>query len=378
MDHVRELQGRLFAIAVVFLLISAAVYPFFDKVVNFLVAPLGKDHQLVYLTPGGAFGFIIQVCMYIGLIGSLPVIMYHLYRFLMPAVKAVNLRRVLMFTVTSFLLAIVGILFAYYVSLPAALYFLTSFNLYHINPMLTIDSYFSFIMAYVLAGALLFQLPVIMMIVDSIKPLTPKKMMNYQRHIIVGSFVIAAIISPTPDALNQALLASPMVVMYQLGVLAIWIKHRRSVKKQRRISRSQGMITEAELRQQVRAQKLLTSLPVQTATAAPIVTAPDTSKLLAQKRSVEIKTVATRPPAAQGPSQAHSAPAQATSPQRRRSGSLDGFVVSAATPLGTPRGRDLTRPQQLSTGTRPMLSRSMPVARSSRVRTLDGFMVPSR
>ena len=71
MDHVRELQGRLFAIAVVFLLISAAVYPFFDKVVNFLVAPLGKDHQLVYLTPGGAFGFIIQVCMYIGLIGLL-------------------------------------------------------------------------------------------------------------------------------------------------------------------------------------------------------------------------------------------------------------------------------------------------------------------
>ena len=145
------------------------------------------------------------------------------------------------YTVASLVLAIVGIVFAYIVSLPAALYFLTSFDLYHINPMLTIDSYFSFVMTYLLAGAILFQLPLVMLIIDSASPLTPKKLMSYQRQMIVGSFIVAAIVSPTPDALNQTLLASPIVVMYQLGIIMIWLKNR---KKNRRAVASEKTIYE--------------------------------------------------------------------------------------------------------------------------------------
>lgn len=230
MDHVKELQGRLFIVAVAFILVAGAAYPFFDKIVNFLLAPLGKNHELVYLTPGGAFGFIIQVCMYVGFVGALPVMTYHLYKFLLPAVRRESGRRVLLYTVVSFILALVGIAFAYFVSLPAALYFLTGFDLYHISPMLTIDSYFGFVMAYMVAGALLFQLPLVMIVIDSVKPQSPKGLMKYQKHIIVGSFAVAAIISPTPDALNQLLLASPMVVMYQVGIIAVWLIHRKDNK----------------------------------------------------------------------------------------------------------------------------------------------------
>lgn len=227
MDHVRELQGRLFAVVIVFVVVSAAAYPFFDKIVNFILAPLGSDHELVYLTPGGAFSFIIQACMYVGLIGALPAIVYNVYRFIMPAMNNNTLNRALVFTVASLLLAIGGMLFAYYVSLPAALYFLTSFDLYHINPMLTIDSYFSFVMTYMLAGALLFQIPLIMLMINGATPLKPKKLMHYQDKIILGSFIVAAIISPTPDALNQALLASPMIVMYQAGIILVWLRNRK-------------------------------------------------------------------------------------------------------------------------------------------------------
>lgn len=234
MDHVRELQGRLFVIAVVFLVGAAAAYPFFDKIVDLIVSPLGKEHELVYLTPGGAFSFIIQVCLYVGAIAALPMLIYQLYRFIMPAVKRVTMHRAIGFTLASFFLAIVGIVFAYVVSLPAALYFLTSFDLYHINPMLTIDSYFSFVMTYILAGAILFQLPLVMIMIDSIRPQPPKRLMKFQQHIIVGSFIVAAIISPTPDALNQTLLASPMVVMYQLGILVIAWRHRLAKKHKKR------------------------------------------------------------------------------------------------------------------------------------------------
>ncbi len=230
MDHVRELQGRLFAVGAVFIVLSAAAYPFFDKIVSFLVAPLGNDHQLVYLTPAGAFSFIIQACMYVGFIGALPAIIYNVYRFVMPVMKERTIKRALLFTVSSLLLVVAGMVFSYCVSLPAALYFLTSFNLYHINPMLTIDSYFSFVMTYMLAGALLFQIPLIMLIINGATPLKPKGLMKYQDKIILGSFIVAAIISPTPDALNQTLLASPIIVMYQVGIILVWLKNRQKNK----------------------------------------------------------------------------------------------------------------------------------------------------
>ncbi len=227
MDHLKELQGRLFSTVLIFLLIAAAAYPFFGVVTEFLMAPLKQGQDLVYLTPGGAFSFIIKVCAYIGLVGVLPVLIFHAYRFFMPAVRQVQLRTVLGYTVASIVLAVAGLLFAYYVSLPAALQFLTGFDLNHINPMLTIDSYFSFIMTYMLAGALLFQLPLIMLIINTIKPLTPSKLMKAQGKIILGSFIVAAAISPTPDAVNQTILASPMVVMYQFGIVMIAIKNRK-------------------------------------------------------------------------------------------------------------------------------------------------------
>lgn len=226
MDHIRELQSRLFYIAIVFLIMSGTAYPFFKQIAHFIVAPLGKQ-ELVYLTPGGAFSFIIQVCLYVGFVASLPVIIYHLYQFLSPVMPHVRQRRLIQFTVASFTLAISGVAFAYYVSLPAALYFLTNFNIADINPMLTIDSYFSFAMAYLIAGAILFQLPLILMIIDGISPLTPRKLMGYQRHVILGSVIIAAIISPTPDMLNQLLLAAPLVVMYQLGIVLIALQHKK-------------------------------------------------------------------------------------------------------------------------------------------------------
>lgn len=232
MDHVRELQGRLVVVALAFLLAAAAAYPFFDKILSLIIAPLGPDKQLVYLTPGGAFSFIIQVCIYSGIVGALPVLIFHTYRFLIPAVKAVTMRRAIFLTLCSLFLAIAGIIFAYVIILPAALYFLTNFDLNHINPMLTVDSYFSFVMTYILAGALLFQLPLVMVIINTIKPLTPKKLMKAQGHIILGSFIVAAIISPTPDALNQTLLASPVIVMYQLSIMVIWAINHRKRKKQ--------------------------------------------------------------------------------------------------------------------------------------------------
>lgn len=231
MDHIRELQWRLAIVALAFLATGAVVYPFFDKIVALLLKPLGNNLSLVYLTPGGAFNFAVQVCIYAAMIGALPVALYHIYRFVMPAVEKTTLRGVLGYFLSSLLLAAVGVAFSYFLALPAAIQFLTSFDLKNISPMLTVESYLSFVMTYLLAGALLFQLPLFMTIINRIKPMTPRMLMSGQRHVILWSVVFAAVISPTPDAVNQLLLAAPMIVMYQVGIVIILLKNRKRADK---------------------------------------------------------------------------------------------------------------------------------------------------
>lgn len=226
LDHFQELKGRLFWVAVYFVVFSAAAYPFFDTIVKLIVSPLGHE-RLYYTTPAGGLSFIIKVCMYVGLIAVLPVVVYHLYKFISPVMQRRNARVVLGYTLTSIALAFLGVIFVYFISLPAALHFLTSIDFGQISPLLTIDAYISFVMAYLVAGVLLFQLPLFMLISNAISPLSPKKLFGSQRYVIVGAFVIAAIISPTPDVVNQTLLAAPMILMYQLGIVVVWLRQRR-------------------------------------------------------------------------------------------------------------------------------------------------------
>jgi hypothetical protein len=151
--------------------------------------------------------------------------------------KRAKYRTVVGYTVASVLLAGVGVAFAYVVSLPAALHFLTNISVENVSAMLTIDSYLSFVIAYLLAGATLFQLPLLLLIIDGVTPLPPKKLMGFQRHMIIGSFVFAAIVSPTPDVINQTILALPVVVMYQIGIILIAWRH---LSLRRKVSRAAG------------------------------------------------------------------------------------------------------------------------------------------
>lgn len=348
MDHVRELQWRLAVVALAFLVTAAAVYPFFDKIVALLLKPLGGDLSLVYLTPGGAFNFAIQVCIYAAAIGTLPVALYHSYRFVMPAIERTTFKSVLGYSFSSLLLAASGVAFSYTLALPAAIHFLTSFNLKNISPMLTIDSYLSFVMTYILAGALLFQLPLIMVIINRIKPLTPPTLMAGQRHIILGSVIFAAVISPTPDAVNQLLLAAPIIVMYQLGIVVVMLKNRRRklnvVKGDESVestTRSYASSDNSSYSQQVPVERPTTVNSPQPA-AAPM-------------SPVKIEpSVKSRPVVKKSP--------QHTTAMRR---SVDGFTAAK-------------RSQPSPVYARPkVVLRSNQASRSS-LRSVDGFLIPSR
>lgn len=140
-------------------------------------------------------------------------------------------KSIVLYCVASFFLAIGGACFAYFGSLPAALHFLTSFDIQNVSAMLTVDSYLAFVVTYVLGFAVLFQIPLILMIINTIKPIPPKKLLSSERFVILVAFIVAAVISPTPDITNQAILAIPIILMYQIGVLCVWVQSRSLKRK---------------------------------------------------------------------------------------------------------------------------------------------------
>lgn len=228
-DHIDELRSRLFKIAFVFVAGAGLAYNFRSILFEVLQNPLGQE--LYYTTPAGGFTVALKLSLVFGALCAIPFTMYHLIRYVEPIFKkAFTARKIFAFIAWSLALAELGVFFAYFVSLPAALNFLNSFTEQNITYLITVEEYLSFVAIYLLGFAILFQLPLLMIITNTIKPQDPKELMKAQKYVIVGSFIVAALITPTPDPFNQTIMAAPLIVMYQLSVGAIWFINRRPKK----------------------------------------------------------------------------------------------------------------------------------------------------
>lgn len=234
LEHIYELRKRLFIVALVLVAGTLLGYSLHDWLVHFLVAPLGGQ-KLVYLTPGGGFDFIFKVSLYLGAAFAIPVLIYQLYRYLIPLMRGRHSRQMTsLVIILSLLLALGGMAFGYFVGLPSALKFLTSFGGDYIQASLTASSYLNFVMAYTLGMALLFQLPLVLMFINTINgPFKPSQLFATQKYVLLGVFILAAVITPTPDIANQTIVAGPVLGVYQLGVgLVLWQNRNRATSPQ--------------------------------------------------------------------------------------------------------------------------------------------------
>jgi len=232
-DHIKELRTRMLFVAIVFVIMSSVAYSYRDPLIHFLLQPLGGE-KLVYLNPGGGFSFIFSVTMYVGVAFAVPILIYNLYRFVKPALPKTAQRGSALVLLASFLLLIAGVSFGYIYAIPGALNFLTGFAGDYISASLTADSYLSFVLAYTAGLGILFQLPLILLFVHWIHPLKPGGLLKFERFAVVIAFVLAAFITPTPDIVNQCIIATPIIIMYQIGFGAILVsisRQKRATKK---------------------------------------------------------------------------------------------------------------------------------------------------
>ena len=206
-----------------------------ERLVSFLIHP-AADQKFIYTTPGGGLNFLLQISIYFGVVVGIPVIIYHILRYLEPLLANPDRTFVFKCAMLSAFLAICGMAFGYFIGLPAALVFLSNqFENKQITALFTLNDYLSFVTVYMLGSALMFQIPVVMVFANRIKPLNAKRLAISQRWVIIFAFVMAAIITPTPDIFNQLIIAIPIILVYQLGIVLVAYqnKYSKSVKANR-------------------------------------------------------------------------------------------------------------------------------------------------
>ncbi len=231
-DHIKELRWRLLWVGLVFAIASAIAFQYHDTLVWLVMRPL-EGQKLVYLTPGGGFSFIFQVTLYAALVVTAPMLMYQLYGFVRPALPESAQRSAVKVVVAAVALMLVGVGYGYFVAIPSALAFLSTFAGSSIVPNLTADSYLGFFLAYIAGLGLLFQLPLLLLFWHWINPMSPGGLLKSERIVILFAFIAAALITPTPDVINQAMIAVPLIAIYQFGavtVLTMIIRERRAQK----------------------------------------------------------------------------------------------------------------------------------------------------
>lgn len=225
-EHLHELRRRLFYVAVSVAVGSAIAYGFERKLIDVLLRP-SHGQSFIYTSPLGGINFLFSVCLYVGLIISTPIIFYQLLAFLQPLMKQATRRLLVVSSALAGLVAIAGVVFGYFVGLPSALHFLLhQFVTVQVRPLITIQSYISFVGLYLVGSALMFQLPLIIFFINRIKPLKPSGLFKYERHLIIFAFITAFIMNPTPNLVSQMVVVVPIIVMYQLSILMVWLINR--------------------------------------------------------------------------------------------------------------------------------------------------------
>jgi len=230
-SHLEELRKRLIrsmiAIGVAFLGCYAFVEDIFRIIAHPLISVLPANGYMVYTGLPEAFFTYIKVAFYAGLFIASPFVLYQIWKFISPGLFPKEKKFVAPFVITSTLLFIGGVCFGYFLVLPPAYKFFLDFSTDYLKPMLSIREYISLTLKLLLAFGIIFEIPVFLFFMTKIGLVTPRKLAKMRRYAIVVCFIVAAIITPTPDAFTQTMMAIPMIILYEVGIIVSKLATRK-------------------------------------------------------------------------------------------------------------------------------------------------------
>lgn len=216
-EHLAELRTRLVVAAVAVVVASAVSFYFAEQIIRWLMAPAGLQ-QLVVLSPTEGFINYFRVSLFAGIALAMPVILYQGYRYIDPALLGHERRFVLAMGLPVIALFIIGLLFCYYVLLRPALSFLGAFGGGIYRTDWRANEYLSFVTTFMLAMGLVFEMPAIIFALVRVRVVRRDWLARQRRYVFLVAFLIAALITPTPDPFNQTLVGLPLYFLFEVGL----------------------------------------------------------------------------------------------------------------------------------------------------------------
>jgi sec-independent protein translocase protein TatC len=229
MEHLGELRVRIMR-ALIGLLIGAVIPLYFSqRIIDWLSLPVTRlGHELIYTAPAEAFWVQMKVGLVCGLFLSAPVVLWQVWAFVAPGLHEHERKYAAPFVIIGSLMFIGGGAFALFVVTPYALTFFLGFARPGLRPMITIQNHVDFLLRFTLAFGLVFELPLALTLLARMGLVTARTLARHRKYAVLGAFVTAAILTPTPDAFNQAMMAGPLIILYEIGIVSARIFGRRA------------------------------------------------------------------------------------------------------------------------------------------------------
>ena len=216
-EHFNELRKRLLIIVIGLVVAVLVSFAFAERAIQFLAEPIGGLESLQSIEVTENMGVFMKVSLLSGFILSLPLTLYEIVAFVMPALKPEERKWLFIAIPAFFIMFVAGVAFAYLVMLPVAIPFLVQFLGVETVPRLS--NYIGFVTNLMFWIGLIFETPLVMFLLTKLHIVTPKLLLKGWRIAVIASAVLAAMITPTVDPVNMALLMGPMLGLYLLSVL---------------------------------------------------------------------------------------------------------------------------------------------------------------
>jgi len=220
--HLEELKKRLvrslIAIGIGFVVCYYFKDPLFKIITKPLLEVMPKGSYMIFTSLPEAFFTYIKVAFFASLFLTAPFTLYQIWKFISPGLYPREKKYVVPFVLTSSLLFIGGILFAYFLALPPAFGFFVEFSTDTLRPMFTMREYLSFALKLLLAFGVSFQLPVFIFFMTKLGIVNSRILAKQRRYAILIIFIAAAILTPSPDAFTQIIMAIPLMILYEISV----------------------------------------------------------------------------------------------------------------------------------------------------------------
>jgi len=222
-SHLIELRSRLLRSIVAVIIALACLFPFAKQIYAVVAAPLLKalpaGSTMIATDVTGTFFVPLKLTLMVAFLVALPYVLYQMWAFVAPGLYQHEKRLALPVIVSSVFFFAVGMLFAYYIVFPVAFGFFAGYTPTGVQMMTDIDKYLSFVLTMFIAFGLTFEVPVVVVVLVRLGVVELAKLRSIRGYVIVGAFVVGAIFTP-PDVLSQVMLAVPLWLLYELGLIA--------------------------------------------------------------------------------------------------------------------------------------------------------------